>query len=128
MISDRTRRRCGLLLSSALVLTHHIDIGRQPSIVTDAYVMPVQRNTRRFRSFKTILHEVNGLAVHDSNHSSFHNVGYDANSIIDFYDRRPWEIGLRLNMLGLPLLGKASFDVHQIPGTFLPYFAHISCR
>jgi hypothetical protein len=128
MINDRSRRRCGLLLSSALVLTPNIDFGRQSSIVTDAYVMPPKRNTRRFRSFATILHEVNGIAVQDINHSSFHNVGYDANSIIDFYDRRPWEIGLRLNMLGLPLLGKASFDVHQIPGTFLPYFAHISCR
>jgi predicted unusual protein kinase regulating ubiquinone biosynthesis (AarF/ABC1/UbiB family) len=33
------------------------------------------------------------------------SVGYDAKSIINFYDQRPWEVALRLNMLGLPLLG-----------------------
>ena len=53
---------------------------------------------------------INGLAVHDNKHSdSIFNVGYDAESIIDYYDRRPWEIGLRLNMLGLPLLGMFKF-------------------
>ena len=101
-----------MLLSSVLVLTtQHHHYGRQ-SIGTDAYVMPssmtMHRSTRRFRSSETRLHEVNGIAVQDNMHSSFHNVGYDANSIINFYDRRPWEIGLRLNMLGLPLLGKVT--------------------
>lgn len=32
-------------------------------------------------------------------------VGYDAQAICDHYDRRPWEVGWRLNILGLPLLG-----------------------
>jgi hypothetical protein len=101
-----------MLLSSVLVLTtQHHHYFRQ-SIGTDAYVMPssmpMHRSTRRFRSSETRLHEVNGIAVQDNMHSSFHNVGYDANSIINFYDRRPWEIGLRLNMLGLPLLGKVT--------------------
>jgi len=106
-----------MLLSSVLVLmTHRHHNGTtngncRRSIGTDAYVMSsiaVHRSTRRFRSSETRLHEVNGMTVQDNMHSSFHNVGYDANSIIDFYDRRPWEIGLRLNMLGLPLLGKFS--------------------
>jgi len=37
--------------------------------------------------------------------TSLYNVGYDAESIMQYYDLRPWEVGLRLNMLGLPLLG-----------------------
>lgn len=32
-------------------------------------------------------------------------LGYDSDAIIDFYDRRPLEVGWRLNSLGLPLLG-----------------------
>jgi len=49
---------------------------------------------------------VNGLVAQEYSHStSLFNVGYDAKSIINFYDQRPWEVGLRLNMLGLPLLG-----------------------
>jgi hypothetical protein len=31
--------------------------------------------------------------------------GYDAQSILDFYDRRPLQVGWRLNSLGFPLLG-----------------------
>lgn len=31
-------------------------------------------------------------------------IGYDAQSILDFYDRRPLRVGWRLNSLGLPLL------------------------
>jgi hypothetical protein len=31
--------------------------------------------------------------------------GYDADAILKFYDNRPWEVGWRLNSLGLPLLG-----------------------
>jgi len=31
--------------------------------------------------------------------------GYDATDILDYYDRRPWEVTWRLNILGLPLLG-----------------------
>lgn len=45
----------------------------------------------------------NSATSHVSN--SLFNVGYDPNSIIKFYDQRPFEVGLRLNMLGLPLLG-----------------------
>lgn len=37
--------------------------------------------------------------------TSLYNVGYDAEAIMQYYDLRPWEVGLRLNMLGLPLLG-----------------------
>lgn len=85
-----------------------------PIIGADAYLSPLaispQNNKRRLRSTKTKLNSsapgVNGIAAHEHSHSTaFSNVGYDAKSIINFYDRRPWEIGLRLNMLGLPLLG-----------------------
>jgi len=31
--------------------------------------------------------------------------GYDAKAILEFYDRRPLQVGWRLNSLGLPLLG-----------------------
>jgi len=31
--------------------------------------------------------------------------GYDAQTILDFYDRRPLQVGWRLNSLGFPLLG-----------------------
>jgi len=45
------------------------------------------------------------LSGDDGSQSLFKHVGYDAKSIINYYDQRPWEVGLRLNMLGLPLLG-----------------------
>jgi hypothetical protein len=32
--------------------------------------------------------------------------GYSAKEIEDFYDRRPFQVGWRLNSLGFPLLGK----------------------
>lgn len=55
---------------------------------------------------KSSVTSVNDLAAQEHSHStSLFNVGYDAKSIINFYDQRPWEVGLRLNMLGLPLLG-----------------------
>lgn len=44
-------------------------------------------------------------AEHSTHSTSLFNVGYDADGILDYYDKRPWEVGLRLNMLGLPLLG-----------------------
>lgn len=31
--------------------------------------------------------------------------GYDANEICEFYDRRPFQVGWRMNAVGLPLLG-----------------------
>jgi len=71
---------------------------------------PSQNHMRRSRSTETNLNSnapaLNGLAAQEHSHStSLFNVGYDAKSIINFYDQRPWEVGLRLNMLGLPLLG-----------------------
>ncbi len=130
MINGRKRSRCGLMLSSALVIMTQNNISQQLSVFTYAYLstslMPMQRYRRLLRSSKTRLHEVNVIAVQDN--SSFHNdVGYDANSIIDFYDRRPWEIGLRLNMIGLPLLGmftsNAVLTPSDISSIFLTYLA-----
>ena len=86
-----------------------------PLIGTDAYTsqltMPLQSYKRCFRLSQTKLHAsapaANGLVAQEHTHStSLFNVGYDAQSILNFYDRRPWEIGFRLNMLGLPLLGE----------------------
>lgn len=45
------------------------------------------------------------LVPDDHHHYHNYNNGYDAESILKFYDRRPWEVGLRLNLLLLPLLG-----------------------
>mmetsp|Transcript_24356 Transcript_24356/g.52519 ORF Transcript_24356/g.52519 Transcript_24356/m.52519 type:complete len:772 (+) Transcript_24356:242-2557(+) len=115
-MSNRKRNRCSLLLSSVMV--YMTNTGKMmPSFGADAYLapsaIPSQNHGRRLRSTKTKLHSstpvvngVNGLVAQEHSHStSLFNVGYDAKSIIQFYDRRPWEIGLRLNMLGLPLLG-----------------------
>ena len=33
--------------------------------------------------------------------------GYDASKIIELYDRRPFQVGWRMNAVGLPLLGKS---------------------
>jgi len=71
-------------------------------------VIPSQNHVQRLRS-ETRLNSsapaVNGLTSKKYSHStSLFDVGYDAKSIIDFYDKRPWEVGLRLNMLGFPLL------------------------
>lgn len=73
-------------------------------------VIPSQNHVQRLRS-ETRLNSsapaVNGLTSKKYSHStSLFDVGYDAKSIIDFYDKRPWEVGLRLNMLGFPLLCK----------------------
>lgn len=117
----RSRSRCCLLISSALVIMTQSNIRGQPSIGIEAYllpsVVPGKRYKRCLRWSRTRLHEVNGVAGQDINHSSLHNVGYDANSIINFYDRRPWEIGLRLNMLGLPLLGKPFARINSVPAS-----------
>jgi len=58
-------------------------------------------------STKTISRLANNEHQQYNNHqsTSLYNVGYDAESIMQYYDLRPWEVGLRLNMLGLPLLG-----------------------
>lgn len=75
-----------------------------------ALTTPSQYRTRRSESSAIKLNSsapaVNGIVAQEYSHStSLFNVGYDAKSIINFYDQRPWEVGLRLNMLGLPLLG-----------------------
>jgi hypothetical protein len=36
--------------------------------------------------------------------------GYDAAAIEEFYDRRPFQVGWRLNSVGIPLLGKEHFN------------------
>ncbi|KAL9191486.1 hypothetical protein ACHAXT_001192 [Thalassiosira profunda] len=104
----RGKQQCSLLLRSAALL-----MARS----ADAYVappaVPSRGGVKRRLSMMappTELHSaapaVNGLAAQEHSHStSLFNVGYDAKSIISFYDQRPWEVGLRLNMLGLPLLG-----------------------
>jgi len=58
-------------------------------------------------STKTISRLGNNEHQQYNNHqsTSLYNVGYDAEAIMQYYDLRPWEVGLRLNMLGLPLLG-----------------------
>lgn len=40
--------------------------------------------------------------------------GYDAAAIEDFYDRRPLQVGWRLNSLGFPLLGKLSMILWMV--------------
>ena len=58
-------------------------------------------------SSRSISRLVNNEHQQYNNHqsTSLYNVGYDAEAIMKYYDLRPWEVGLRLNMLGLPLLG-----------------------
>lgn len=90
------------------------------SIHADAYssikAMPLTNISNKrllpFRSSQTRLHDAvspvaNGVLPQEYNTRStaFVDVGYDAQSILDYYDRRPFDVGLRLNMLGLPLLG-----------------------
>jgi predicted unusual protein kinase regulating ubiquinone biosynthesis (AarF/ABC1/UbiB family) len=91
------------------------------SIHVNAYssikAMPLTNNSNMrllpFRSSsQTRLHDAvspvaNGALPQEYNSRStaFVDVGYDAQSILDYYDRRPFDVGLRLNMLGLPLLG-----------------------
>lgn len=113
MTSNRNRNRCSLLLSSVMVCMTNID--NLPSIGAYAYSSQLAtslRNYKRcFRLSETKLHAsapvANELVAQEHTHStSLFNVGYNAQSILNFYDQRPWEIGLRLNMLGLPLLGK----------------------
>lgn len=117
MVCNRKmKRRCSRLLLSSLVC-YMAGRGKMipPSIYTDAYVIPTTLPTQNHkrRSRLTQLNSsssapiVNGLVAQEHSHStSLFNVGYDAKSIINFYDQRPWEVGLRLNMLGLPLLGE----------------------
>jgi len=108
---------CCLLLCSALIYVARNADCSAPNHV-DAYtVLPTSirhHRQRMSRQQKTELtssstRSINGaVSTVTRNHihsNSLFNVGYDANAIINFYDRRPWVVGIRLNMLGLPLLG-----------------------
>jgi hypothetical protein len=114
MSDERKKNRCRFLLSSVVVCMACRD--KLPSIGADAYSTQFATSPRIYKRCITLsqtrLHasapEANGLTAQENTHSSslFNVVGYDAQSILNFYDRRPWEVGLRLNMLGLPLLGE----------------------
>ncbi|KAL3822084.1 hypothetical protein ACHAXA_000152 [Cyclostephanos tholiformis] len=112
MAGERNGKRCRLLLCSVVFCMTCRD--KLPPIGTDAYSTQFAAPSRSYRQCitpsQTRLHAsapvANGRGAHEHTHStSLFNVGYDAQSILNFYDRRPWEVGLRLNMLGLPLLG-----------------------
>jgi hypothetical protein len=113
MSDGRERNGCRLLLSSVVVCMACRD--KLPSIGADAYstqfATPPRNYKRCITLSQTRLHAsapvANGLAAQENTHpTSLFNVGYDPQSILNFYDRRPLEVGLRLNMLGLPLLGE----------------------
>mmetsp|Transcript_20880 Transcript_20880/g.43526 ORF Transcript_20880/g.43526 Transcript_20880/m.43526 type:complete len:807 (-) Transcript_20880:70-2490(-) len=104
---------CSFLFYSSTIGSHSLPLAY-------AYISPTKNRSHRYfpkpqhmidtiedfgtpRSSGTQLSYGFSNSEHQSN--TIYNVGYDADSIIDFYDRRPWEVGLRLNMLGLPLLG-----------------------
>jgi predicted unusual protein kinase regulating ubiquinone biosynthesis (AarF/ABC1/UbiB family) len=76
----------------------------------DAFILPIsfQRKHPR-RMYKGLAMSsttpINGSSSHiKPTSNSLFNVDYDAKAIINFYDQRPWEVAIRLNMLGLPLL------------------------
>ncbi|KAL7522120.1 hypothetical protein ACHAWX_006807 [Stephanocyclus meneghinianus] len=113
---QKMSKGCCLLLCSALVYV--VRNAEFSANYADAYtVVPtsIRHHMQRLpRKQKTELtssstSSVNGaIRTVNRNHihpNSLFNVGYDANAIINFYDRRPWVVGIRLNMLGLPLLG-----------------------
>ena len=110
--SSRKRRRSSTLLSSAIVYMARSNVDAYT--VSPPSAISHQNYKRRLRTTHTRLNSsaaaVNGLAAEQeqqhSHSNALFNVGYDAEHIIKFYDQRPWEVGLRLNMLGLPLLGK----------------------
>ncbi|KAL3772086.1 hypothetical protein ACHAW5_004924 [Stephanodiscus triporus] len=112
MSSNRNRNGCSLLLSSVVVCMTNID--NLPSIGAYAYssqlITSLRNHKRCFRLSETKFHAsapvANERVAQEHTYStSLFNVGYNAQSILNFYDQRPWEIVLRLNMLGLPLLG-----------------------
>lgn len=133
MSNNRKRNRCSLLLSSVIVYMANKGnkltmtyIGAEAYVVPPSLTIPSQQNHHKHKQRRLLSRSstttrqtqtklfstaptaaVNGLAAQEHSHStSLFNVGYDAKSIIKFYDQRPWEVGLRLNMLGLPLLGE----------------------
>ncbi|KAL3791280.1 hypothetical protein HJC23_000897 [Cyclotella cryptica] len=106
------RKGCCMLLCSALVYAINcVDYVDAYSVLPTSIRHQRQRQARRHNTELAVSSttSVSG-AVRAVNRSHIHpnslfNVGYDANAIINFYDRRPWVVGIRLNMLGLPLLG-----------------------
>ena len=110
IISRKRRRRGVLLLASAAILTSTVDgylsscSLSNPSQYQEC--RPFGRNLHSLQSTSSAAVS-SGHHDHADDHGSqsLFNVGYDAKSIISYYDQRPWEVGLRLNMLGLPLLG-----------------------
>mmetsp|Transcript_9588 Transcript_9588/g.14379 ORF Transcript_9588/g.14379 Transcript_9588/m.14379 type:complete len:800 (-) Transcript_9588:590-2989(-) len=75
-----------------------------------AFTSPISTSSSRNHHRCTHTHLSSSLSAVNGEHSHHHstslfNVGYDADGILSYYDKRPWEVGLRLNMLGLPLLG-----------------------
>lgn len=113
----KRKRRSSICKSSTLLCTVLACGGALPKTAV-AFQCPTsstqrrQHNSRSIQTSVSLGSSINGLATHEDHHStSLFNVGYDANAIINFYDQRPWEVGLRLNMLGLPLLGECLDDV-----------------
>lgn len=95
MSCHRKLSRCYVLARCTVCLMiRSVKLSTNGASAYSPVVIPSQNHVQRLRS-ETRLNS-SAPAV---------NVGYDAKSIIDFYDKRPWEVGLRLNMLGLPLLG-----------------------
>lgn len=75
-----------------------------------AFTTPISATSSRYHHRCTYTtHLSSSLSAVNGEHShlspSLFNVGYDADGILNYYDKRPWEVGFRLNMLGLPLLG-----------------------
>lgn len=97
--------RCHILVYSALICA-----ANNAWFSTDAYSVPptpkMHRHSRHTTGLKMSSTTSVGAASHMKPRSnSLFSVDYDAQSIINYYDQRPWEVGVRLNMLGLPLLG-----------------------
>ena len=92
---------CSALLYSA---TNALAYSTLPDLSSTHHRTSSRHTTTQMMS--TTSTSVNGAASHiKPRTNSLFNVDYDAQSIINFYDQRPWEVGIRLNMLGLPLLG-----------------------
>ena len=82
---------------------HHVISNLQDLSVSVSSGRGITRNRRMVISH---LYNNNNF---NNNHNNFNNYydtpTYDADSILDFYDKRPLEVAWRLNILGLPLLG-----------------------